>query len=257
MIETPLDRAHAAMVARPEDDTARLRFFERLGDAELLLLLESEADGEFATPQTFETGGETLVLVFDRAERLAEFVGAEAPYVGLSGRSLADLLAGEGLGLALNPDCAPSSFVLDRTGVGWLADMLRQRPEEVEARFDAFTAPGQLPQVLLEALDQKLAAMSGLAKGAFLVGTERADGGRGHLLAFIGAPIEAEAALAQAMGEALSFTGLEAGVLDVAFFAGDDPVSERLARVGLRFDIPQVDVATAPGMDPQRPPILK
>jgi len=33
MTDTPLDRAHARMLAAPEDDTARLGFFERLADA--------------------------------------------------------------------------------------------------------------------------------------------------------------------------------------------------------------------------------
>ncbi len=36
--QTPLDRAHAAMEAMPQDDAARLRFFERLADVELFLL---------------------------------------------------------------------------------------------------------------------------------------------------------------------------------------------------------------------------
>jgi len=41
MDETPLDTAHAAMMAAPENDAARLRFYERMADAELYLLLEA------------------------------------------------------------------------------------------------------------------------------------------------------------------------------------------------------------------------
>ena len=41
--ETPLDAAHAAMEAAPEDDAARLRFYERLADSELFLLLRRGA----------------------------------------------------------------------------------------------------------------------------------------------------------------------------------------------------------------------
>ena len=36
---TPLDTAHDAMQAAPEDDRARLRFYERLADSELFLML--------------------------------------------------------------------------------------------------------------------------------------------------------------------------------------------------------------------------
>ncbi|MEO0865181.1 MAG: SseB family protein, partial [Pseudomonadota bacterium] len=59
----------------------------------------------------------------------------------------------------------------------------------------------------------------------------------------------------------LTFSGIEAGALDVGFFDGADPVTERLARVGLRFDLPQPAPATAgpaaPGMDPAHPPRLR
>ncbi|MEO1789403.1 MAG: SseB family protein, partial [Pseudomonadota bacterium] len=50
MTDTPLDIAHVAMEAAPEDDAARLRFYERLVDAELVLLLAEDADGERVTP---------------------------------------------------------------------------------------------------------------------------------------------------------------------------------------------------------------
>ena len=38
---TPLDIAHGAMEAAPNDDAIRLAFYERLGDGELFLLLEA------------------------------------------------------------------------------------------------------------------------------------------------------------------------------------------------------------------------
>jgi hypothetical protein len=68
--------------------------------------------------------------------------------------------------------------------------------------------------------------------------------------------------LARLVGEALSFSGLEAGTLDVGFFRSDEPVAERLLRVGLRFDLPdlqdpQSGAPMAPGTDPDRPPRLR
>lgn len=262
MTETVLDQAHAAMQAAPEDDAARLRFFERLGDAELFLLLEAEAHGDQVTPQVFDPGSGSLVLVFDREERLAAFVGAEAPYAALSGRVIAGLLAEQGLGLGLNLDVAPSSFLLDADGVRWLAQTLGHTPDEVEARLAELSAPTGLPDALISALDTKLAAATGLAQAAYLVGTTDTEGTRSHLLAFIGAAPGAEDALARAASEALTFSGIEAGAMDVGFFDARDPVTERLARVGLRFDLPQPAPArspepTAPGMDPDRPPRLR
>lgn len=262
MTQTPLDQAHAAMTAAPEDDAARLRFFERLGDAELFLLLAEEAAGDQVSPQVFDPGAGPLVLVFDREERLTAFVGGAAPYAALSGRVIAGLLSDQGLGLGLNLDVAPSSFLLDAAGVAWLARTLGHGPAEVEAQLSEVSAPVGLPDVLITAIDAKLATATGLAQMAYLVGTKDANGASGHLLALIGALPGAETALARAASEALTFSGIEAGAMDVGFFDAQDPVAARLARVGLRFDIPQPAPAqapgsSAPGSDPDRPPKLR
>ncbi|MBY5933919.1 SseB family protein [Tateyamaria omphalii] len=262
MTETVLDQAHAAMQAAQDDDTVRLRFFERLGDAELFLLLEGEVEGDQVSPQVFDPGTGPMVLVFDREERLSSFVGAQAPYAALSGRVIVRLLAEQKLGLGLNLDVAPSSFLLDADGVQWLAQVLDHAPDEVEARLAELSAPTGLPDALITALDTKLATATGLAQAAYLVGTTDAEGMRGHMLAFVGAAPGAEDALAQAASEALTFSGIEAGAMDVGFFDGRDPVTERLARAGLRFDLPQPAPArapepAAPGTDPNRPPRLR
>ena len=262
MIETPLDAAHDAMVQAPDDNALRLRFYERLGDAELYLLLEGEADGDQVSPQVFDPGAGPIVLVYDRPERLTAFTGAEAPYAALSGRVITALLAEQGLGLGLNLDVAPSSFLLDGDGVRWLAQTLGHGPDEVEARLAEVSAPAGLPDVLISALDTKLATATGLAQLAYLVGSTDTDGAPGHLLAFVGATPGAETALAQAAAEALTFSGIEAGAMDVGFFDAADPVTARLARVGLRFDLPQPAPArapelSAPGSDPDRPPRLR
>ena len=96
---------------------------------------------------------------------------------------------------------------------------------------------------------------------ALLVGVVYRDGRRGHLLALLDAARGAEAALARAMNEALVFSGIEAGELDVVFLPADAPAAVAMARVALRFDLPAAEVPApapeAPGMDPTRPPRLR
>lgn len=261
MTETALDIAHAQMQADAGDDAARLRFYERLADSELHLLLIAEAAGDQVEPELFDVEGASLVLAFDREERLAQFVGRPAPHVTLVGRALVRMLAEGGLGMALNPDVAPSATVLDPDALVWLVGVLEQGPQDTEARIETFSAPGGLPEVLLGALDTKLATAAGLARMAYLVGVTYEGGARGHMLGLIGAPEAAQGALAAAVNEALVFSGVEAGMLDVAFFAASDPVSAQMAAVGLRFDLPDVVEAdaftpSAPGMDPNKPPKL-
>ncbi|MEL6958172.1 MAG: SseB family protein [Pseudomonadota bacterium] len=257
---TELDTAHAAMMADEADDLARLRFYERLADGEVFLLLEGEADGDQVEPALFEADGQTFVLVFDREARLSEFYGKIAPYAALSGRGLASMLEGQRLGIALNMGVAPSAMLIPAEAVDWLAQTLGAGPEEVEGQITELTAPSGLPEVLLEALDRKLATAGGLAQEAYLCGVVYDGGGRGHMLAFVGTEPGAEAALTAAVNEALVFSGIEAGMLDVAHLEGGNPVSERVARVGLRFDLPAPQMPDAPGanpgMDPSKPPKL-
>ncbi len=259
---TPLDLAHAAMEAAAGDDSARLRFYERLADGELFMLLEEESAGDQIKPRIFPVEGDEYVLVFDREDRLAEFVGASAPYVALSGRLIADMLAGQGFGLGVNLGVAPSEILIPASAVSWLRDTLGNKPEQVEARPVEATAPRGLPERLLLALDGKLALAGGLARFAWLSGITYDDGRRGHMLAFVDEMPGARDALAGLVSEALTFSGIDAGQLDVGFFTASDPICASLAKVGLRFDLPEQPEAentapAAPGMDPSKPPVLR
>ena len=259
---TPLDSAHAAMEAAVGDDAARLQFYERLADSELFILLSAEANGDQIEPDLFEVEGVSYVLVFDRETRLTEFVGNAAPYAALSGRAIAAMLAQAKLGLGLNLEVAPSSILMPPEAVIWLNRTLGHTLAEIERRIETFSAPVGLPEALITALDTKLAIAAGLAHSAYLVGVTYEGGGTGHMLGIVDALEGAQAALAQAANEALTFSGIEAGAMDVGFFAATDPVAAHLARSGLRFDLPQA-VATArhapvvPGRDPAKPPILR
>ncbi len=260
--ETALDRAHAAMQGAPDDDAARLRFHERLLDAELFLLLETEAEGDTVTPETFPVDGTDHVLVFDREERLAGFVGRIAPYAAMSGRRVVAMLAGQGIGLGVNLGAGPFETLLPPESIDWLAEMLSNRPARIQALPKQVTPPTGLPETLLTALDAKLASAAGLASVAWLVSVSYGDGNEGRMLAFIDAAPGAESALAQAVAEALAFSGVAAGSMDVAFLIASDPLTLRLARVGLRFDLPaphRTGAAhpAAPGMDPDKPPKLR
>ncbi|WP_281981312.1 SseB family protein [Thalassorhabdomicrobium marinisediminis] len=258
---TEIDRAHGAMAANDEDDIARLRFYERLAESEVFLLLEKEAEGDRITPATFAVEDQSYVLIFDREARMSEFYGKDiAPYAALSGRAMAQMLEGQNMGMALNMGVAPSAMLIPAEAVDWLAQTLGRDPEEVEGQITELTPPRGLPDSLLQALDRKLATAAGLAVEAYLCGVTYEGGGRGHMLAFVGTIEGAEAALTAAVNEALVFSGIDAGMLDVAHLEGGDPVSERIAKVGLRFDLPTPQMPSQPGanpgMDPAKPPKL-
>ena len=262
---TRLDDAHAALTAQPDDDALRLRFYERIADSELFLLLMEDADPasqDSVQPRVFDLADGPVVLAFDREDRLSAFTGAVSAFAALPGRQVAAALSGQGIGIGLNLGVAPSSFLLPPEAVDWLAATLAQGPVAHEAVPVAFGQPKGLPDSLVAGLDAKLAQAAGLAVAALLAGVDYADGRRGHILCFVGAVPGAEPALARIAGEALTFSGIEAGEIDVAFRAANDPVLAALARVALRFDLPlpalpeRIDAAP-PGSDPARPPILR
>ena len=260
MTATLLDHAHAAMSTAPEDDAARLRFFERLADSEVFLMLEDAGDTAPETPRLFETSEGSYVLAFDSEDRLARFAGAPTPYAALSGRAVAVMLAGQGVGIALNPDVAPSSTLIPAEAMDWLATLLAETPTTGED-LPKEIHPPSAPARLIEGLDAKLASAAGLASHAFLADVTYDDGRRAFFLAIVAPAPGAEPALAQAVSEALVFSGLEEQALDVAFFGPDEAITATLERVGMRIDLPEPEVTehvqVAPGSDPNSPPKLR
>lgn len=257
-----LDTAFAAMMAQPEDDAARLRYYARLADGMLYLMLEQEAEAGAVQPVMVEIDDTRVVLAYSTEERLAATTDTPVPYAELPGRVIAAQLAGQGVALGVNLGTGEGEFLVPPEALVWLAQTLENKPQDVSARPVGFDAPRGLPDSLMQALDAKLARAGGLAQTAMLVGVRYEGGRQGHMLAFIGAAPGAEPALTRAASEALTFSGIEAGEMDVTFLASDLPVVERMARVALRFDLPQPastvpNAPAAPGMDPAKPPKLR
>ena len=258
-MQTPLDIAYQAM---QQDETNAHAFYERVLETELFLMLESEISGDRAQPLVLETSDGALALVFDLEERLAAFSEVETSYVALSGRRIAGILAEASLGMGLNLGDAPSATVLPPEAVQWLAQAAIGQDEALEAKPLEISKPTGVPEALITALDGKLANMAGVVRAAYLVAVAYEAGESGHMLALVDVPEPAKTGVSEALSEALRFSGIEAGTLDLAFLPLEDPHLEKFDRVGLRFDIPELVMPKslpplAPGMDPDKPPILR
>lgn len=259
---TELDQAHAAMAGGGE--AALLRFYQILADATLFILLEREAEGERVDPKIFDLPDGPVLLAFDSEDRLAAWGQGPLPYAALPGRIIAQHLTGTGVSLGLNfGSNAASETLLPPEAMRWLSEMLEARPAEMQATPARFFAPQGVPDALVDALTFTLSGASGLASAALLAGVRYEDGQLGHVLALIDAHPATQEALAQAMAEALSFSGLEASALDVTFLNSDDPAVAAMAAVARLFEIapPQspepAPSPAAPGMNPDRPPVLR
>lgn len=258
-MQTPLDIAYLAM---KENDSEAMGFYARFLETELFLLLESEISDDVAQPMVMETTDGALTLVFDLEERMAGFSDQPSDYVALSGRRIAKMLAGQGVGIGLNLGEAPSAMVLPAEAVNWLAEAAIGEDEELEAKPQEISKPKGVPEALISALDGKLANMAGIVSAAHLVSVRYEGGGNGHMLALVNVPEAAKPGVSEALSEALRFCGLEAAQLDLTFLAADDPHLESFVCAGLGFEIPDLifpksSAPMAPGMDPEKPPILR
>lgn len=266
--ETPLDRAHGAMQADPDDDPARLAFYQVLADADLSLLLTDEpVDGQIE-PELLEMDGDRFALVFDTDWRLSAFSeehlpGQALPYAALPGRVIAGMLRGQDIGLGVNLGVAPSSILIPPQALDWLATTLEAEPEATAAPLAAIEGPGIVPEPLIAALEAKLAPAAGLTGAVALARARFADDTATLMVGFTAPFPGAETALAQAVQEALVFSGVDDLTLEVGFFAPQGPEAAQLARVGTKIELPEPAMPEpkaerpGPGMDPDKPPILK
>ena len=254
--ETPLDAAHRAMIDPSAEDLDHQRYYARLAAAELFVLLEEEVGDSFA-PQLIEDDGQQYALAFDREDKLAAFHDTPQDYIAMSGRNLiaALLEADIGLGINLGMDAAT---MLPPAVLAWIDEQISPEVATEEARIGEIGAPNSAGAELVQILSERLPILSGMADHAILAETEK-DNSSCLLLAIVDVPENARASCAGAVAEALRLTQVDAP-LDSVFVSAGDPLHVATSKVGLRFDIPTVNTSagppSAPGMDPDKPPIL-
>jgi len=258
---TPLERTIVMLQAAPEDPARFSAVLERLCDAEVFLALDAQASDENVTPKIVESGGQSYVAIFDTELHLAEAVGGAADYLSVSGRALVQMLVGQDSGIALNPRSSAVGYLFERETLDWLARSLDERPNEMAAQQIAeITPPPALPPKALEALSVKLTAAQGLAEFACLVQARDGAGVTNPLICFVGEFPAAQADLAKLIQEYLQFSQLDGAPWDVSYLAPDHKMVARFVKVGLRFDLPKLEVASerpAPGSIAGKPPILR
>jgi len=257
-VTTTLD---LAMVKKQSGDEANLGFYARLLESEMFMILEDEVGEDAARPLVLDTSDCAVALIFDTEERLAEFAGEPVPYLALSGRKMVAMLAEKDIGIGVNLGSV-SETVLPPDIINWLAKNLGSKDSIEQEKPVEISAPISVPEALIKALDQKLANMSGVVSAAYLVAVEYETGGKSHMLALVDVTPDAQNGVAEAMSEALLFSGIEAGRLDITFLLARDASVSRFAKVGLAFEIPELILPKAsenpaPGMEPDRPPKLR
>lgn len=255
---TALDQAFLDLSRDPESTAFRLRYFERVMDAEVFLSL-SEGSDDAIVPVSTYIDGQEYVLAFDLEQRLADDAGGAADYFTVSGRGLVEMLVGQGAGILLNRGHETENPIPADT-IEWLAQMSGVTPDVVDDTPEELLPPVGLDEGLILALDAKFSTMRGLADHAVLVLARYADDRKQPLVGVFGAFEDAQSDIARAVTEAAQFSGAALDAVDLVFLPTDHSIASRMASVGLKFQIPRPEVQAvrpAPGSDPTKPPKLR
>lgn len=256
-----LGAALAAMAAEPGATDRRLAFHAALLRSEVAVWLAAEPGPEGPAPRIFPLSEGPAVMAFEDEAALAAFAGAQTPYAALNGRMLVASLAAAGLGLVVQ-GAGGAAEHLPAATVAWLArQSAAARPELLGERPLAWVPPGsddvarlvpRLERVLGTALPLPAAGPAVLVRASW-------GGGRYSLvLGLSGVPVPVQAAVAQAVAEALEPDLAAAGGLDV-MFAGPAELLALAAhgRVLTPRRPPSAPPPAPPGSDPARPPRLR
>ncbi len=244
---TPLDRAHAAMTAAPDDEAPRRAYLALLAGHELLIALRDDGAKGAVEPESVEIEGTTFVIAHDGDARLAAGRQGAVARLAATGAEIARLLAPEGLGLILNPGAPEVAFVLDPEGVRWLAAEAGDPPRTQERPLGAFGPPAIASPAALAALDARLAEAGALVRRAALAGARDAEGLPTLVLALAGVPAEAEAGLAEGLGALLRLAGAQGARADILFLPEAGPEFAAIAAAGLVFEPPAPAAPAPPG----------
>jgi len=255
---TPLDQAFARMMAEPETDAFRLRYYEVLAQNPLYLLLDG-ASGDTIQPTEIEISGTPYVLAFDSEARLADFATGPADMAAMTGAELAAMVAGSAYGIGLNLGVAASEYLLPSDAVAWLAGMLEGGGNFHDWKPESLHRPIHLDGEFATALAERIATLPGLATEAWLSEAREGDAEPTYLFAIAGAARADQPRIRQAVLDVVRFSGVSDITLDIGFFELDDPLIIPMKSLGLPFPFPpapEIPQPAAPGMQPGKPPKL-
>lgn len=226
----------------------------RLANTQIFVALSRESEGERVDVLTFDLAGVRTAICADSEDRLTDFFAGPVAYAAMPGRVLARLLREQGAGLMVNAG-AGSEMLLNESMLEWLENALSRAPVAELATAQLHAPSPAMVAALAEPLAGRLADMAGLIRGGSLVGARHADGSDGHLVVITGAAPDVQARIAKAIGEMIAFLPPLPQDCDVAFDLAVPPQALQLHISQVQRSQPAT--RSAPGSDPDKPPILR
>lgn len=236
-----LNKVFKEMSQNPENNDARLNYYGVLADTNLFLLLEQEPSNEILEPKFIQLEGKNFALAFDSEESLSEFYGEAAAFAQITGRVLAKMLLEEKIGLGINLGVSEGELLLPYEVVEWFVNVLDETPDLVQANPKKFLPANAFPEIMFQALQEKLEPAVGLFDEIWICAVEYNEDEISHLICLMGAQKSAQQAIVKSINEALFFTDINLGNIDVAHFNYDDEACSKIRAIGVKLEFPQVN----------------
>jgi len=214
------------------------QFYETLAEARVYVLLDQAVDEGKYEPKVFSLKEASYLLAFDVPEQADELTGSNASTSPTLGMDLFKLLRGRKIGLGINMGGTTSATLISGETIDMICayyDGTAGEPLVADAdtsQFRALLAPQNFPDSLQNALTDNLAPLQGTYNKVVLLKAEYEEGKTGYIVAVSGAADAGRGAIAAAADAALATSRRGDIQLDVAFLALDDPMTNRIERVG-------------------------
>lgn len=244
-----------------DPNTETMAYYHALLDQVLVVLLDGDPDEGERRLKVFETSQGVFAMAFDSEMRLAEFAGDSAYFAQMSARALIQTLNDMGLGLGVNFDVAPSSTLLPVDVIAWLAAQANAAPQEDQAQIDdlsAITEPPHWVDALKSALEATQTVPELWLATAHIGGIDRLG------VFFAALPDQIAPSIAKLTYDLVRFSYQDgdADDIQVVFLPQGDPLWLRLVQIGQHITLdtapdPEPTAPMGPGLDPNKPPILR
>ena len=214
------------------------QFYETLAEARVYVLLDDTIEDEKYEPKVFSLKDAQYLLAFDVPEQADELTGSTAATSPTLGMDLFKLLRGRDIGLGINLGGTSSATLISGETIDMICayyDGTAGEPLVADtdtSQFRALLAPQGFPDTLQNALLDGLAPLGETFRTAVLLKAEYEEGKTGFIVAISGASDADRGALSGAVEGAMVRSRRGDVQLDVAFLALDDPMANRIERVG-------------------------
>ncbi len=215
------------------------QFYETLAEARVHVLLDDSTDEAKYEPKVFSLKDSSYLLAFEQPEQADELTGTTSATSPVQGMDLFKLLRGRNIGLGINMGGTSSATLIAGETVDMICAFYDGTSGEDlvsdtdPSQFRALLAPKNFPDTVQNALGEKLSGLRKTFSKAVLLQAEYEDGQSGYIVAISGATDADRGALATTVEGVLAASRRPDIKVDVAFLAIDEPMTDRIERIGL------------------------